>query len=262
MCGRYGSWSSGTVLAGVFDAVLTEEAALLGPSWNVAPGADVRVVVERAAGDRDRAVATRQLRVARWGLLPSWAKDPAMARRAINARAESAATKPFFRDAMTSFRAVVPADCWYEWQRADIAGPSAGSSARGAPPRPFALRAADGAPLALAGLCSWWRGPVDRPGPARHGQWLLTCAIVTRAAGPDLAWLHHREPVVLRPQDVGAWLDPGLTDGHGAAGLLGGPRPALAWHEVDPAVGSVHSQGPQLLEPAGGAGPSLGPLGP
>lgn len=114
------------MLAGVFDAVLTEEAALLGPSWNVAPGADVRVVVERAAGDRDRAVATRQLRVARWGLLPSWAKDPAMARRAINARAESAATKPFFRDAMASFRAVVPADCWYEWQRADIAGPSAG----------------------------------------------------------------------------------------------------------------------------------------
>ena len=105
--------------------------------------------------------------------------------------------------------------------------------------RPYAVRRADGDLLALAGLCSWWRVP-GRPGnapvhhgPALHDSWLLTCTILTRDAGPDLAWLHPREPVVLPDDAVGAWLDPDECDGGAAAGLLRLPRPALAWMAVD-----------------------------
>jgi len=139
---------------------------------------------------------------------------------------------------MRSFRVVVPASCWYEWRAQTPSAAQAGGSAK----QPYAVRRADGGGdglLALAGLCSWWRVP-GRPGnapvhhgPALHDSWLLTCTILTRDAGPDLAWLHPREPVVLPDDAVGAWLDPDECDGGAAAGLLRLPRPALAWMAVD-----------------------------
>lgn len=133
---------------------------------------------------------------------------------------------------MRSFRAVVPASCWYE--RRTPSAPAAARAAR----QSHAVRRADGGLLALAGLCSWWRVPErpDRPvrqGPALHGSWLLTLAILTRDAGPDLAWLHPREPVVLPDDAVDAWLDPGLCDGGAATGLLRLARPGLAWTPVE-----------------------------
>lgn len=239
MCGRYGSFSATTAIAEAFAATAAPETAALGPSRSIAPGADVAVVVRRpgSTGESDGpgpAARPRRVHAARWGLLPPWATDPA-AFRAFNARSETAATKPTFRDAMRSFRAVVPASCWYEWCAPD---PTASTAARAAR-RPYAVRRADGELLALAGLCSWWRVP-GRPGnapvhhgPALHDSWLLTCTILTRDAGPDLAWLHPREPVVLPDDAVGAWLDPDECDGGAAAGLLRLPRPALAWMAVD-----------------------------
>lgn len=223
VCGRYGTFIGTTAVAEAFSAVPAPETAGSGPCGDIAPGSDVAVVVERPLRRPGAAPAPgRRLHLARWGLLPAWADDPAAARRAVNARSETAADRPTFREAMRSFRAVVPASCWYEWQ---------------APGQPWAVSRGDGALLALAGLCSWWCVPEGvrlRSGPALHGPWLLTCTILTREAGPDLTWLHPREPVVLTDAAVDDWLDPDLHDGRRASALLRAPRPALEWREADP----------------------------
>lgn len=235
MCGRYGSWSSDAALAAYYSAAPTPVQERIAPSWNVAPGAHARVLVARP---------DRQLHTARWGLLPRWAKDPTQARRTFNARSETAAQRPSFREALASFRALVPVDCWYEWLR------------EGHGRRPFALASVHGAPVSLAGLCSWWREPLFSPvSPDRPSSqlapavWQLTFTIMTRPAGPDLAWLHDREPVVLSADSWEEWLDPTMTDTTRATAVLARSRPALRWWELGAKIGSVQVDGPDLLRP-------------
>jgi putative SOS response-associated peptidase YedK len=184
----------------------------------------------------------RELLTARWGLVPTWAKDPAIGARMINARVETAAEKPAFRQAFAKRRCLVPADGYYEWYT-----PTAGDAPRGRSGRPvkqpFYIHRADGAPLAMAGLLSWWRaGDSD--------DWVLTMAVLTTEAAPPLRQIHDRMPVLVDGAQWGRWLDP-QWDGAGAIGtvLVPGAGDELVADPVSTAVNSVRNNGPELIEP-------------
>lgn len=180
----------------------------------------------------------RQLRLLKWGLVPSWARTPE--RPIINARAETLTTKPSFRAAAARRRCLVPANGYFEWQ-----APPTGHG----PKQPWFLSAGEGDPvIALAGISEAWRVPGT---PADEGDaWLLTCAIITRSAPDALGEIHDRTPVVVPPDLWDAWLDPRTTDPGSVEGLLRAvPDPALVPREVSRAVGNVRNDSPELIEP-------------
>ena len=222
MCGRYADFLADQDLADAFSiAAHTGDARLLPPSFNVAPTQAVRVI---RAGEE-----VPLLDVARWGLVPSWAKDPAVGARMINARLETVAEKPSFRTAFARRRCVVPASGYYEWS-ADAQGKT-----------PFYLHPEDDAPLAFAGLLEAWRATGDDP-------WLITCAIVTTAARGRMAAIHDRQPVMMRPDVWTTWLASDATPEQ-LMDAAHAPAPDLLWHEVGKAVGNVRHNSPELIEP-------------
>jgi putative SOS response-associated peptidase YedK len=239
MCGRYASTKNPATLALEFDALDTtagtdERAAA--PRYNVAPTTPVLSVVTRhprdAEGVADPERTQRSIRVMRWGLVPHWAKDPGIGSRMINARAESAAGKPAFRDALARRRCLLPADGWYEWQ--------AGTGKR---KQPFFITPADGSSLAMAGLWATWRGPDAAEPP------LVTCTVLTTEAVGPLAEIHDRMPLVLARESWADWLDPDSAD---PTRLLGPPAAELVHglelRPVSTAVNSVRHDGPELIE--------------
>lgn len=267
MCGRYASFRQAQDVADDFTlTVIDPVAEELGPSWNVAPTQNVAVVLESLVGpegervededaDAPGVTAVRRLTVARWGLVPHWAKDPGVGNRMINARSETAAEKPSFRHAVRRRRCVVRADWYYEW-RASAEGRTAKT--------PFAIGRADGEPIAFAGLYSWWKVPdIEEAGAdagkgagdlaVHDGGWLLTCTILTKAAEGAMREIHDRVPVVLEPDAVDAWLDPRLEDAAQVADLWAAPTPYLRWHEVSRAVNTPRNNTPDLVEPVDGA---------
>jgi putative SOS response-associated peptidase YedK len=206
------------------------------PDWNVTPRASVPIVRERVRDDPP----TRVLSLVRWGLVPSWAKSPAVGDRQINARAESITERPAYRRAFQRRRCIVPADAFYEWRRPE--GPRA-------PKVPYAIRRRDGRPLAFAGLWEIWRDPVvvDDDDPAA---WLRTCAIVTTRANDLLEPIHDRMPVVLDTESWDEWLDPRNEDVD-ALGAVLQPAPD-GWFEVfevSTRVSRPENNDPELLEP-------------
>ncbi|MDO5662629.1 MAG: SOS response-associated peptidase [Brachybacterium sp.] len=245
MCGRFAFFQEIDPLIDDLDAVdLTDPR--LRQRWNVPPTAPIYVVTESVDGDTGEVL--RALRVARWGLLPPFAKDLAFSSRTFNARRETLAQKPSFRGSLARYRAIVPMAGYYEWQR----DPS-GSSTK----QPYFITPKDGSPLLMAALVSWWKGDGTNDGPAAtdDGAWLLTATIITREAAGDLARIHDRTPVMLRRSEVDAWLDPGMDDKDAAeawvkddAHLL--DDGALEVRPVDPAVGSVRNEGPELIAEA------------
>jgi putative SOS response-associated peptidase YedK len=250
VCGRYASFREAQDLADAFAVspeAVAEDVRLLPPSWNVAPTDAVRVVVEREPHDPPPEAAQpaeRSLRLARWGLVPGWAKDPSVGARMINARVESLATKPAFRRALVARRCLVPAEGYYEWKKPDPSAPPR------TPKQPFWIHAEDGAPLAFAGLYEFWR---DRSraddDPLR---WLVSMTIVTGGPSTDdpaLAEIHDRAPVILDRSLWDAWLDPRQTDPTAALGLLAKPPGALVATPVSTAVNHVGTNGPELIEP-------------
>jgi putative SOS response-associated peptidase YedK len=245
VCGRFASYREAQDLAdefGIDPDDIADDAAGLPPSWNLAPTHPTRIVVERRTDD-DPALTVRSLRLARWGLVPGWAKSPAVGTRMINARVETLDTKPAFRGALAARRCLVPADGWYEWTAPPV------GSASGGRKTPHWIHRADGGPLAFAGLFEFWR---DRSAADDDpNRWLVSMAIITGGApadDPAIGTLHDRAPVILAPQRWAAWLDPECGPQE-ALGLLGDPPTGLTTHVVAPEVGSVRNDGPHLIDP-------------
>ncbi|ROS76980.1 SOS response-associated peptidase [Cellulomonas sp. PhB143] len=242
MCGRYASFTDAQDLADEFAiARVADDARLLPPSWNLAPTDPVRIVVERAA--RGTGEVERTLRVARWGLVPGWAKDPSVGTRMINARAETLVDKPAFAKPLAVRRCLLPADGYYEWMRLPAPDGSAGSARTRK--QPYYLTGEGGRPVALAGLYEFWR---DRSrADDDPDRWLVSATVVTTDASPDLARIHDRMPVVLPAGTWDAWLDPARGRDEALEVLRAGSVTMRA-RPVGGAVGSVANDGPGLVE--------------
>jgi putative SOS response-associated peptidase YedK len=225
VCGRYVQASSPELLAerfGVDDVRIDEHA----PVYNVAPRAEMPAVRRRD----DRKV----LSILRWGLVPSWAKDPKMGDRLINARAEDVAEKPAFRTAFARRRCLVPADGFYEWQ------PVPGQKRK----QPMFVHRRDGEPMAFAGLWEVWR---DRDA-GEDADWLRTFAIVTTRPNDTLAPIHDRMPVILPESAWETWLDPQADPGVLESLLVPAPDESIDVYPVSMQVNSADNDGPELVQ--------------
>lgn len=246
MCGRYAASRSPGDLVEEFEVDDPPE-TVLPPDYNVAPTKEVYAVVERRRTDEDGApVVRRQLRVARWGLVPSWAKDPSIGSRLINAREETVASKPAFRKAFARRRCLLPADGYYEWWI-----PPDGPTGKSGKPlkQPFFIHSVDGGSLAMAGLYEFWRDRTrDEEDPLA---WWTTVTVLTTTAPDDLGRIHDRMPLLVEPGRWHEWLDPerdGTSDPDALTGLLVPAAPGrLAVYPVSTAVNDVRNNGPELL---------------
>ena len=220
MCGRFVITSPPAALRLLFGYA---EQPNFPPRHNVAPTQPIPVVILDHDGGR-------HFRLMRWGLVPSWVKDPRKFTLLINARAETVREKPAFKNAIRRRRCLVPADGYYEWQDA------------GGRKRPFFIYRRDRQPVGFAALAETWMGP--------NGEEQDTVAIVTAPASRDLATLHHRVPVTITPEAFERWLDCRDDDAETVMPLLRGPAEGeFAWHEISTRVNRVANDDAQLLLP-------------
>lgn len=179
MCGRFTLTQSAEALAAVFHV---QQRLDLEAQYNIAPTQNVVTLLHNAETNKP------EFHKFRWGLIPSWAKDPTISTKLINARAETIAEKPSFRSAFKQRRCLVVADGFYEWQRHQ------------GKKQPFYFQLGDEQPFGFAGLWEKWTNP--------DGEEISSCTIVTTAANELLQPIHDRMPVILSPQDYDLWLDP------------------------------------------------------
>ena len=248
---------------------LPDEGLELRPNWNVAPTADVPILVERVLEGADAGgggTVRRELHVARWGLVPPWAKELVVGSRAFNARSETVTSKPTFRSAVRARRCAVPVQGYYEWRTPEPG--SKGPDGKAAQKQPFYVHPAgagdgEGEVIWFAGLYEWWRDPeADARG---EDPWVLSASILTMDspshddADPVLAQLgelHDRLPVPLTPEAMDAWLEPVKLGSAEEAEALVGRMTAEAFdvargwtlRPVGREVGNVRTNGPQLIE--------------
>lgn len=234
MCGRYAFFTPVDAAARLF-GVSEIHARDLAPRYNIAPTQEVPIV--RRSPFMEEASATgeapRELALARWGLVPFWAKDPVIGNRMINARGETVANKPAFRAAFRKRRCLVPADGFFEWQRTESGK------------QPWYIHRADGELLGLAGLWELWD-------PPDGGTPLASCAIITTGANDFMRPLHDRMPVVLDAVARDAWLAPDADPAALEALLRPAPEDALEAWPVSRRVNSPFNEDPSLLEKAHG----------
>ena len=233
MCGRYRLGRGKQAFVKVFG--VSRDDFDWDPRYNIAPTDSVPIIRQ----DSKQPIRTASL--LRWGLIPSWAKDASVGARMINARCETAATKPAFREPLARRRCLVPADGFYEWQKT------------GKSKQPFCFTLSDESVFAFAGIWDRWRNPA--------GSWVETFSILTTTPNAVTADVHDRMPVILRPDDYDLWLDPGFQNIDGVTTLL---KPVdaklMKRYPVSTRVNAVANDDPQcaeaiqLVAPASGTG--------
>ncbi len=243
MCGRYASSRKPEDLIEEFEVVDNRIQAPLEPDYNVAPTKEVYAVVERPPARDSDEPPRRQLRSLRWGLVPSWAKDPSIGNRMINARMETVAEKPAFKRAFAVRRCLLPADGYFEWY------PTQQLTKAGKPAKqPFFIRPADGGILAMAGLYEIWRDPTRPEDDPDRFRW--TCTVLTTQAEDAVGHIHDRMPLMVEAERRAAWLDPTVSSKEDLLSLLVPAAPGrLEAYPVQRLVNNVRNNGPELLEP-------------
>jgi len=215
MCGRFALYSSPGRVKKVFG--VGDVTGEMKPSYNIAPGDEVCAIIRQ--GDT-------RLGKLRWGLVPSWAKDLSRASKLINARAETLADKPSFRRAFRERRCLIPADGFYEWKDR----------------RPWYCAPTGDTLFGFAGLWETWRGAGQPP--------CHSCAIITAEAGESMRAIHDRMPVILTPEAMEEWLDPGTTDPDALRTILTDGRvTTVRTYPVSKFVDSPQNNDPRCIEP-------------
>jgi putative SOS response-associated peptidase YedK len=220
MCGRF-SLGATTRVGQLFSLPNWPETS---PRYNIAPSQTVPAVI------RNRETGTREFRPFRWGLVPSWAKDPAIGNRMINARSETAATKPTFRKPLRERRCLILADGFYEWKR------------EGERKQPYHIKLREGQPFAFAGLWDHWQPP--------DSALLETCTILTTVSNDVVRQIHDRMPVILPPDAYNVWLDPAMRDVEPVQALLMSyPAEEMIAYPVSTRVNSPAYDSPECIAP-------------
>lgn len=218
MCGRFTDHLSWSEIADLYD--LTQTALNLPARYNVAPTQEISVIAEH------------ELRRMRWGLVPFWAKDLSIGAKMINARAETLAEKPAFRNALKQRRCLIPASGFFEWKRQ--------GAGRGKDKQPFYITRADGQPMTFAGLWESW----DAKEGENAGETVLSATIITCAPNKTMAEIHNRMPVILEKDAFSAWLDEADR-----AQLAPCADDLLEMWPVRKEVGNVRNDDPANIEP-------------
>ena len=219
MCGRYTLRTPVETLVERFE--IDEYPSSITPSYNIAPTQGVAAVIAENG--------KRKLDMLHWGLIPSWAKDPEVGNKMINARAETVAEKPSYRKAFKERRCLILADGFYEWQKTDSGK------------QPFYIRMEDESPFAFAGLWESWQ----------NGREIRSCTIITTSPNEVAAQVHNRMPVILPPEDYEMWLDPDFDEREPLTTLLQPfPAEAMEAYPVSRRVNKPSNNEPGVIEPA------------
>jgi len=218
MCGRFEIHSAIELIAKIFG--IHEWDIEYSPSYNIAPSQDILLVLNEGK---------RRLVKSRWGFVPSWSKELSAGYKMINARAESVADKPSFRQAFQNQRCLVMADGFYEWKK------------EGTTKRPFYIRLKSGEPIGFAGLYNVWKSP--------EGEQICTSTIITTDANEIIQPLHDRMPAITSPDAYDLWIDPNIHDKALLQNILKSyPSEELDVYEVTPKVNSPKNNGPENIQ--------------
>lgn len=244
MCGRFVVAKTAGEILTIFEAdeIIGEQPGI---SYNVAPTQPISIVVDRAFEKAEDGSPLgelhREIHAARWGLIPRWSKDgPSSGAPLVNGRIETILEKPSFKDSVIRRRCVIPASGYYEWH-VDADGNK----------QPFYINAGSDGMFALAGLYEWWRDPSKAENdPTR---WLLSATTLTKASAPELAHIHDRNPVLLTPDALEAWIDPHIEGDQDLLDAVAAESDVVAaeaeFFKVGTAVGQVRNNSAELILP-------------